>query len=71
MGFPDVWGGRLEGRGKKRRERGLKWGIGAYGERQRGAGWVFGAVSRRPWGVWWVFGWVQLYGGAEWRLMDV
>ena len=34
-------GGRLEGRGKKRRERGLKWGIGAYGERQRGAGRVF------------------------------
>lgn len=31
MGFPDVLGGRLEGRGKKRRERGLKWGIGAYG----------------------------------------
>ena len=30
-----------------------------------------GAVSRRPWGVWWVFGWVQLYGGAEWRLMGV
>lgn len=26
--FPDVWGGRLEGRGKKRRERGLKWGMG-------------------------------------------
>jgi len=50
---------------------GLKWGIGAYGERQRGAGRVFGAVSRRPWGVWWVFGLVQLYGGAEWRLMDV
>lgn len=71
VGFPDVWGGRLEGRGKKRRERGLKWGIWAYGERQRGAGRVFLAVSRRPWGVWWVFGWVQLYGGAEWRLMDV
>ena len=71
VGFPDVWGGRLEGRGKKRRERGLKWGIGACGERQRGAGRVFWAVSRRPWGVWWVFNWVQLYGGAEWRLMDV
>lgn len=71
MGFPDVLGGRLEGRGKKRRESGLKWGIGAYGERQRGAGRVFGAVSRRPWGMWWVFGWVQLYGGAEWCLMDV
>ena len=71
MGFPDVWGGRMEGGGKKRRERGLKWGIGAYGERQRGAGWVFGAVSRRPWGVWWVFDWVQLYGGAEWRLKGV
>lgn len=71
MGFPDVLGGRLEGRRKKRRESGLKWGIWAYGERQRGAGRVFGAVSRRPWGVWWVFGWVQLYGGAEWRLMDV
>lgn len=25
----------MEGGGKKRRERGLKWGIGAYGERQR------------------------------------
>lgn len=48
VGFPDVWGGRLEGRGKKRRERGLKWGIGAYGERQRGAGRVFWAVHRRP-----------------------
>ena len=71
VGFPDVWGGRLEGRGKKRRERGLKWGIGAYGERQRGAGRVFWAIPRRPWGVWWVFDWVQLYGGAEWRLMDV
>lgn len=71
VGFPDVLGGRLEGRGKKRRERGLKWGIGAYGGRRRGAGRVFGAVSRRPWGVWWVFDWVQLYGGAEWRLMDV
>ena len=71
VGFPDVKGGRLEGRGKKRRERGLKWGIGAYGERQRGAGRVFGAVSRRPWRVWRVFGWVQLYGGAEWCLMDV
>lgn len=35
-------GGQLEGGGKKRGERGLKWGIGAYGERQRGAGWVFG-----------------------------
>ena len=56
---------------RKRRERGLKWGIGAYGERQRGAGRVFGAVSRRPWRVWWVFDWVQLYGGAEWRLMGV
>lgn len=22
-------------------------------------------------GVWWVFDWVQLYGGAEWRLMGV
>lgn len=71
MGFPDVWGGRLEGRGKKRRERGLKWGIGACGGIRRGAGRVSGAVSRRPWGVWWVFGWVQLYGGAEWRLMGV
>ena len=63
--------GGLEDGGKKRRERGLKWGIGAYGERQRGAGRMFWAVSRRPWGVWWVFGWVQLYGGAEWCLMDV
>ena len=71
VGFPDVLGGRLEGRGKKRRERGLKWGIGAYGDRQRGAGRGFGAVSRRPWGVRWVFDWVQLYGGAEWRLMGV
>lgn len=71
VGFPDVWGGRLEGRGKKRRERGLKWGIVACGGRKRGAGRVFWAVSRRLWGVWWVFGWVQLYGGAEWRLMDV
>lgn len=42
MGFPDVWGGRLEGRGKKRRESGLKWGNGACGGRKRGAGWVFG-----------------------------
>lgn len=50
MGFPDVWGGRLEGRGKKRRESGLKWGIGACGGRRRGAGRAFGAVSRRPWG---------------------
>lgn len=41
VGFPDVYGGRLEDGGKKRRERGLKWGIGAYGERQRGAGRVF------------------------------
>ena len=56
---------------RKRRERGLKWGIGAYGERQRGAGRVFWAVPRRPWGVWWVFDWVQLYDGAEWRLMGV
>ena len=71
VGFPDVWGGRLEGRGKKRRERGLKLGIWACGGRKRGAGRVFGGVSRRPWGVWWVFDWVQLYGGAEWRLMDV
>ena len=36
--FLTCWGGRLEGGGKKRRERGLKWGTGAYGERQRGAG---------------------------------
>ena len=56
---------------RKRRERGLKWGIWAYGERQRGAGRVFWAVPRRPWGVWWVFDCVQLYGGAEWRLMGV
>ena len=69
--FLTCGGGRLEGGGKKRRERGLKWGIGAYGERQRGAGRVSGVVSCRPWGVWWVFGWVQLYGGAAWRLMDV
>ena len=71
VGFPDVWGGRLESGGKKRRERGLKWGIGACRGRRRGAGRAFGAVSHRPWGVWWVFDWVQLYGGAEWRLMDV
>ena len=42
VGFPDVWGGRLEGGGKKRRESGLKWGNGACGGRKRGAGWVFG-----------------------------
>lgn len=41
VGFPNVLGGRLEGRGKKRRERGLKWGFGAYGERLRGAGRMF------------------------------
>ena len=69
--FLTCWVVGLEGGGKKRRERGLKWGIGAYGERQRGAGRVFGAVSRRPWRVWLVFDWVQLYSGAEWRLMDV
>lgn len=28
MGFPDVWGSRLEGRGKKRRERGLNGELG-------------------------------------------
>lgn len=28
VGFPDVLGGRLEGGGKKRRESGLKWGLG-------------------------------------------
>lgn len=66
-----TYGAGLEGGGKKRRERGLKWEIGAFGERQRGAGRVFWTVPRRPWGVWWVFDWVQLYGGTEWRLMGV
>lgn len=45
-----------------------KWGVWRKKERGRMGVW---AVRRRPWGVWWVFDWVQLYGGAEWRLMDV
>lgn len=66
VSFPDVWGGRLKGEGKKRRERGLKWGIGAYGERQRGAGRVFlGCISPligRVVGVW-------LGAALRWRRM--
>lgn len=41
VGFPDVWGGRLEGGERKGARGGLKWGIGACGGRRRGAGRVF------------------------------
>lgn len=64
--FLTCWGGRLEGGGKKRRERGLKWGTGAYGERQRGAGrGGWGCISPpmgRVVGVW-------LGAALRWRRM--
>jgi len=44
------------------------WGV--WREKERCRTGVWGCISP-PMGVWWVFGWVQLYGGAEWRLMDV
>ena len=51
--------GSWRGERKKRCERGLKWGIGAYrgreredGEVWRGGKWGVLAVSRRSWGAW-------------------
>lgn len=66
VGFPDVLDGRLEGGGKKRRERGLKWVIGAYGERQRGVERVFGGCISPPMGR--VVG-VWLGAALRWRRM--
>lgn len=70
VGFPDVWG-RIGGQRKEKARERLKmgyWGVWRATERCRTG--VLGCVSP-PMGRVVVFGWVQLYGGAEWRLMGV
>ena len=66
MGFPGVWGGRLESRGKKRRERGLKWGdLGVWRATERCRTGVLGCISSpmvRVVGVW-------LGAALRWRRM--
>ena len=66
MGFPDVLGGRLESREKKRRERGLKWGNwGVWRATERCRTGVLGYTSPpmgRVVGVW-------LGAALRWRRM--